>query len=207
MGHDTSSLLGLKWHNGNSLSKIPNIKETIHYQINLNKKWCLSWTRLWWDMKFMAIWHPLIEIKKYVLLWKIFHHGIWTNLKASKLCGIPLWCKCCYPSIKDVPHIFFTCPNSNRVWHTVGKKIRLQKHLSWQQALLGEATGSSTTLWNAIRGEVLWKIWRERCALNFGDSPKEWLIEKPLFLLGKRIVNCKKSPPPPPPSGIIKFSF
>ncbi|KAH7283030.1 hypothetical protein KP509_35G057800 [Ceratopteris richardii] len=106
-------------------------------------------------MKLMAIWHPLIEIKKSVLLWQILYHGIWTNFKASKLCGISPWCKRCYRSIEDVPHIFFTYPNSKRLWQTVRMKIRLQKHLSWQQSLLGEVIGCCATLGNAIRGEVL----------------------------------------------------
>ncbi|KAH7284029.1 hypothetical protein KP509_34G036500 [Ceratopteris richardii] len=195
MGHDAPNARGLKWHNGNSLLKIPNIKETTDLQISLNKKWCLSWTRLRWDMKFMGIWHPLIEIKKSVLLWQILHRGIWTNHKASKICGTPPWCKRCHRAIEDVPHIFLTCPNSYKIWQMVGLKIRVQKQLSWKQVLLGEAIGCSAALWNAIRGEVLWKIWRERCALNFGDPPREWSIEKSLFLLGKRIVNSKKSPP------------
>ncbi|KAH7279806.1 hypothetical protein KP509_37G038200 [Ceratopteris richardii] len=92
-------------------------------------------------------------------------------------------------------HLFFDCPKSRVIWHHVTRVLRLTNQINWQQVMLGEAIGCSSRLWNAIRGETHWKIWRERCAVNFGQTPKEWFIQKSLFLLGKRISRVKRLPP------------
>ncbi|KAH7288609.1 hypothetical protein KP509_31G033600 [Ceratopteris richardii] len=194
-GQDLPCLEGLKWSNGERISRIPNFKENLDVHHTLNKRWCLSWTKLRWELKFMSIWHPLIETKKSVLMWQILHKGIWSNSRANKICGVPPWCKRCHRCIEDLAHLFFDCPKSRIVWHHVTQVLRLTNQINWQQVLLGEVVGCSSRLCNAIRGETLWKIWRERCAVNFDQTPKEWSIEKSLYLLGKRISRDKRSPP------------
>lgn len=127
---------------------------------------------------------PPDSAKKACLLWLILHKGIWTNNKAAKIGKGQGLCPRCRTEEETIHHLFFHCPHNGLVLRILNSIMACinPRGVSLKQLVLGDFVGCSTPLWNCVRSEFLWFIWRSRNASIFqSDQPILTMLKQDLF--------------------------
>ncbi|KAK2649696.1 hypothetical protein Ddye_017185 [Dipteronia dyeriana] len=120
------------------------------------------------------IWVSFISHSRSVLIWRLFHGKIPTDIVLRARGYIfPSRCRFCYVVEKDLRHTFLDCPCVRGLWDVVsstfGHKIKLDGTCLdlWQEAMRVVFSTQLKTLWQVSIITVFWVVWFFRNQATF----------------------------------------
>lgn len=163
------------WHFPNRIwvSRLGKIEMDVN---KLNRKWQVQNTRQDWERLWKQLWGGWTFPKVRFFMWKLIHHGFFTNSKALKWGVADGICPRCRVERETLNHLFFECIHVKPRWTLLGRITRGSKFIELQ------VDDPLTLITNAIRKqkrqpgrvillmEICNSFWQERNQANFHNS-------------------------------------